>query len=63
MWTVVYVSQAEQKASELAKLLEKSKIISRVRHIKCDADDGCFEVLVPQTELDMAQDLIFETDL
>lgn len=60
MWTVVYVSQAEQTARELVKLLGNNEIISRLRKVNCGAGCGCFEVLVPQTELDMAQDVIFE---
>lgn len=62
MWTVVYVSQTEQKARELVAVLRDNKIISRLRRVNCEAENGCFEVLVPQTELDMAQDLIFENE-
>jgi hypothetical protein len=62
MWTVVYVSQAEKKARGLVELLSRNEIISRMRNLKYEAESGCFEVLVPQTELDMAQDLIFDSE-
>lgn len=62
MWMVVYVSHAEETVNKLVGVLRGNGIISRVRHVKND-DGVCFEVLVPQTELDGAQDLIFENEL
>lgn len=62
MWTVVYVSQSENKALSLAELFETNKIISRIHNAGNEPDGGCYEVLVPQTELDAAQDLIFENE-
>ena len=62
MWTVVYVSHTETIVNSLVDVLRKNNIISKVRRVKND-DGGCFEVLVPQTELDSAQDLIFENEL
>lgn len=62
MWTVVYVAQTEEKARLLAELFETNKIISRVHNTGNEADGCCYEVLVPQTELDMAQELIFENE-
>ncbi len=62
MWTVVYVSQNEEKARLLAELFDTNSIISRVHNAGREPEGGCYEVLVPQTELDMAQDLIFENE-
>lgn len=62
MWMVVYVSHAKDIVDKLVGALRENKIISRVRRVKND-EGGCFEVLVPQTELDQAQDLIFENEL
>lgn len=62
MWTVVYVSQNEQRARELTELFDSNKIICRVHNSGKNIENGCYEVLVPQTELDMAQDLIFENE-
>lgn len=62
MWTVVYVSQTEDKALSLAELFEANKIISRIHNAGNEENSGCYEVLVPQTELTAAQDLIFENE-
>ncbi len=62
MWTVVYISQTEQRARELMKIFADNQIISRCRNVECNAQNGCYEVLVPQTELGIAQDLIFENE-
>lgn len=62
MWTVVYMSQTEEKALSLAELLTANKIISRIHNTASGAENGCYEVLVPQTELLEAQSLIFENE-
>ena len=62
MWIVVYVSHAEDAVKRLVDVLRENGIISKVRHARND-DGCCMEVLVPQTELDQAQDLIFENEL
>lgn len=62
MWTVVYVSHTEEVVKKLIDVLRENEIIAKVRRVKNDKG-GCFEVLVPQTELDGAQDLIFENEL
>lgn len=63
MWTVVYVSQSKEISEKLTEVLLKNEIISRIRRSSCDEENGCFEVLVPGTELEKAQDLIFENEL
>ena len=61
MWTVVYMTPNEEHANKLIIVLRNSSILTRVR---CAGSDlGCYEVLVPQTELESAQNLIFENDL
>lgn len=62
MWTVVYVSQTEKRARELRELLGNNKIISRLHCAAENTENGCYEVLVPQTELGIAQNLIFENE-
>lgn len=65
MWTVVYVSQSEEIAKNLSKVLFENKVISRLRRSNGADEEGgcCYEVLVPSTELEAAQDLIFENEL
>ncbi len=66
MWTVVYVSQSLQTSRKLVDVLLCNKVISKLRRAtSSDGGDGtgCFEVLVPSTELEAAQDLIIENEL
>lgn len=61
MWTVVYMTQNENHANKLMEILHSESILAKIRN--AGEDSGCFEVLVPQTELNAAQNLIFENDL
>ncbi len=63
MWTVVYVSQSMEISKKLTEVLLKNKVISKMRRANSDEDNNCYEVLVPNTELEAAQDLIFENEL
>lgn len=52
-----------ETAQRLVEALFAGKIISRLRRKSGgDSVGGCFEVLVPSTELEAAQDLIFENE-
>lgn len=61
MWIVVYISASRRNAEKLVKVLGENEIISRLRCT--DKEHNCFEVLVPQSELASAQDLIFDNEL
>ena len=63
MWTVIYVSQSIETAKKL--ILLTNKVISKLRRTNnCNGNESsCYEVLVPSTELETAQDLIFENEL
>lgn len=65
MWTVIYVSQSEQTSKKIAESLLKNGIVSKLRRVKStdSENDVCCEILVPSTELEAAQDLIFENEL
>lgn len=64
MWTVIYVSQTRQTAKKLMDELYASGIISKLRRADVSAgEESCLEVLVPNTEMEAAQDLIIENDL
>lgn len=64
MWTEVYVSQNSEKVGRLLEILERSRIISKVKRISCGTGTGkCFEVLVPKTELEETQNIIVDSDL
>lgn len=65
MWTVVYMSQNKAKVDKILKLLEDSKIMTMVKSAGEDDFEtgGVFEILVPGTELESAQDVIFDSEL
>jgi hypothetical protein len=52
-----------ETSRKLTEVLLTNKVISKIRRADCEADNGCYEVLVPSTELESAQDLIFENEL
>lgn len=65
MWTVLYVSQSIETSKKLIDVLLTNRIIFKLR--RANGGDGkdscCYEILVPSTELEIAQDLIFENEL
>ncbi|MCC8160633.1 MAG: hypothetical protein LIO53_04910 [Oscillospiraceae bacterium] len=65
MWTVVYVSQSMETSKKLVDVLLTNRVISKLRRANScgQGEGGCYEVLVPSTELETAQDLIFENEL
>lgn len=65
MWIVVYISQSAQTAEKLAEVLKENEVIPRLRRANSSREEkgSCYEVLVPSTELEAAQDLIIENEL
>lgn len=64
MWTVIYVSQSQETAKKLMEELYANGIISKLRRADVSVgEESCCEVLVPNSEMEAAQDLIIENDL
>jgi hypothetical protein len=65
MWTVVYLAQNKSDVDRMQKVLEENEIIVRVRCVadKEAQDAPCYEVLVPQTEISQAQNVIIDQEL
>lgn len=64
MWTVIYVSQSPDTVKKLADALHENGIISKIRRAgEENGKQDCCEVLVPNTEMEAAQNLIIESDL
>lgn len=65
MWTVVFMSQDKAKVDRILKLLEDKKIMTMLKtSTEDDFETGsAYEILVPQTELETAQDIIFDSEL
>ena len=62
MWIVVYLAKGRNAVMELRALLEKSGILVMLRRKTSEEDENeaFYEILVPQTEVEAAQDIIIE---
>lgn len=65
MWTVVFVSQDEAKTKKLVEILNKNEIMTMIQVSREDDFGTCtaYEILVPHTELEAAQDIIFDIEM
>lgn len=64
MWTVVYMSQNKSRVDRILQLLEKNKIMTMLKSSASgDFETNVYEILVPQTELEKAQEVIFDAEL
>lgn len=65
MWTVVFVSQNKQKTDMLLEALEGKGILTMLKAAgEDDFGEGTgYEVLVPRTELETAQEIIFDLEI
>ncbi len=61
MWLTVFVSHNEEQVKKLLSVLRANNIITKV--IRRKSDEIYYEVYVPQSELEDAQNLIFEEEL
>jgi len=56
MWTVVYVAQSKDGANKLQGMLSEQCVLVKTRQIgKSKNNDGLFEILVPETEVEDAR--------
>ncbi|MBR2847452.1 MAG: hypothetical protein IKC41_07445 [Clostridia bacterium] len=62
MWTVVYISQNEDVAKEIKQLLEDSQILVMMRSVGEDEEQKSFEILVPETEVEQAHNIIINNN-
>lgn len=65
MWTVVYMSQDKFKIDKLMSILEHNKVITMLKAVGENENDAdrVYEILVPQTELEAAQEIIVDIEL
>lgn len=65
MWTVVFMSQDKAKIDKIIAILEQNSIMTMLKTSgEDDFGSGTLhEILVPQTELEVAQDIIFDTEV
>lgn len=58
MWTVVYVSKDSSLIDKIKTELESKNILVKIKNVSQNQDDECFEVMVPEAEIEKAHDII-----
>jgi len=62
MWTVVYMAQSKDIATNLQELLTKEGILVKLRPVSKNQENAndYYEVLVPEAEVEEAHSIIIE---
>lgn len=60
MWTVIYMAQTKESVLKVQELLSSSNLAVRVRPVGNGTDDGYFEILVPETEAQLAHTILIK---
>ena len=62
MWQVAYIAQTKEMAEKIRGLLQEAGLLVKVRGVNQSATQqvGCYEILVPESELDEAHGIIIE---
>ena len=61
MWTIVYIARDKKISDEIRAALAENGIIFKIREMgKDNADDVCYEFLVPDTEIEQAHGVIID---
>ena len=64
MWTVVYMIQSKDSALKLQEIFKEKNIHEMIRPVgENNSNKDYFEVLVPDTEVQKAHDIILEQGL
>ena len=63
MWTVIYMAQTKESVLQVQEILAEAKLAVRVRPVGDGSagegrDDGYFEILVPETEAQLAHSIL-----
>lgn len=60
MWTVIYMAQTKDSVLKIQELLTAVEFAVRVRPVGEGAEDGFFEILVPDTEAQLAHAILIK---
>ena len=65
MWTVVYMAQNKEDADSVGKVLEEKGLLIKVRTVGETDEEGelCYEILVPESEVNEAHEIIIENNI
>ena len=62
MWMAVYITQTKETAEKIRQLLQEAGLPVKIKSVNQNDNDqfGCYEILVPEAELDEAHSIIIE---
>ncbi len=64
MWTVVYMAPSQETAENIKNFLENECILVKIRPVqKCSYQDGYYEILVPESELEEVKNCLYQAGL
>lgn len=63
MWTVIYMTQNEDAAENVARTLKENNLIYKIKKVGETGNKECYEVLIPETEVNEAHNIIIENNL
>lgn len=65
MWTVVYMAQNKENIEKLQHILEEKNILVMVRSVnrEDENEDGYYELLVPESEVEQTHSIIIDEEL
>ncbi len=58
MWTVIYMAQTKESVLKVQEILTEASLAVRVKPVGEGSDDGYFEILVPETEAQLAHAIL-----
>ena len=63
MWIVVYITQNKETAMTIKKLLRDAGLLVKMRSIGLRSDEqyGCYEILLPESEVEEGHSVIVES--
>jgi hypothetical protein len=61
MWTVIYMAQTKDSVLKVQDLLSAAGLAVRVRPVGEGGENGFFEILVPETEAQLAHSLLIKS--
>lgn len=64
MWIVVYMARSRELAENLKALLQDGEVLVKIKPVIKSSDaQSCYEVLVPESEVGIAHDIIIDAGL
>jgi len=60
MWEVVYITSNSEIANKIKEELEKKGILAKIKSTAHDDKEGYFEIIVPETDVTEAHNIIIE---